>query len=153
MKPISTFASQVSAKVTFNPEFVVEKNNCYYLLNSRVKKIVQSDFFYAGVYLGKVKDSFFFPSFNLLNMLVPTAVNKIFLERKAAWLFICGRDILSKGILNVHGAKHKGTFTLVINEFGECLGIGEIIENLYVSKNKVVVKNVLDVGDFLRRER
>jgi len=98
------------------------------------------------------KNGGFFPSFNLLNLLVGVAANKIVVDRKAAWLFICGRDIFSEGIVKVMGSKRKGDVTLVLNEFGECLGFGTVMDILNGSAGNVAVKNVLDVGDFLRRE-
>ncbi len=152
MKPIAAFASQFGAKVALNPEFILEKEQRYYLLNPRLRKLMRSDFFYIGLYLGKVKNGVFFPSFNLLNMLVDVAANKVVLDRKAAWLFICGRDIFRKGITNTYGAQQKGECTLIMNEFGECLGFGRITEKLNIPENKVVIRNILDVGDFLRRE-
>ena len=51
------------------------------------------------------------------------------------------------------GSKRKGDATLVLNEFGECLGFGTIMDILNGSAGNVAVKNVLDVGDFLRREK
>jgi ribosome biogenesis protein Nip4 len=155
MRPYEVLASCFGAKVAFNSEFIIEKGQRYYLLNLRLKRIGREDFYYAGLYLGKVgKNGVFFPSFNLLNMLVSVAANKIVVGQKAAWLFICGRDIFYSGIVKAIGSKHKGNFTLVLNEYSECLGFGMIIdEGLTGSKGGVVVKNVLDVGDFLRRER
>lgn len=152
MKPIIVFASQFGARVDLNPESIIEKNQSYYLLNTRVKKIMRSDFFYSGLYLGTVKDGVFFPSFNLLNMLLDVAKNKVFLNRKAAWLFICGRDVFKKGITKVYGSQNKGDYTLVLNEFGECLGFGRVSEKLTIQADRVVINNLLDVGDFLRRE-
>ncbi len=153
MRPYEVFASRVGAKVAFNSQFILEKSQRYYLLNPRLKKVGQEDFFYAGLYLGKVgKNGGFFPSFNLLNMLVDVAANKIVVDQKAAWLFICGRDVFRTGIVKVMGSKRKGDAALVLNEFGECLGFGTIIDGLNESDSKVAVKNVLDVGDFLRRE-
>ena len=153
MRPYEVFASRFGAKVAFNSEFILEKSQRYYLLNPRLKKVGQEDFFYAGLYLGKVgKNGGFFPSFNLLNLLVDVAANKVVVNRKAAWLFICGRDVFGTGIVKVMGSKRKGDATLVLNEFGECLGFGTIMDNLNASEGKVAVKNVLDVGDFLRRE-
>jgi ribosome biogenesis protein Nip4 len=42
----------------------------------------------------------------------------------------------------------------VLNEFGECLGFGKIISSLdeAAKEGEVVVRNVSDIGDFLRRE-
>ena len=152
MKPIVIFASQFGANVALNPEFVIEKDQRYYLLNPRIKKLMRIDFFYSGLYLGKVKNGVFFPSFNLLNMLVDVAANKVFLDRKAAWLFICGRDVFKQGITRFFGAQSKGDCTLVMNEFGECLGFGRISEKMDTAEGRVVIRNILDVGDFLRRE-
>jgi ribosome biogenesis protein Nip4 len=44
---------------------------------------------------------------------------------------------------------------LVLNEFGECLGFGRVLVGFeqQAEKGVVAVANVLDVGDFLRRER
>ena len=113
---------------------------------------MQGNFYYAGLYLGKVKNGVFFPSFSLLDMLLPVAANRVVVDRKAAWLFICGRDIFGSGIVKVMGSKRKGDATLVLNEFGECLGFGRLTADLGSSAEKVAVKNVLDLGDFLRRE-
>lgn len=153
MKAILKFAFQLGAKISLNADFVVEKGGRYFLLNEPLLKVARKDFYYAGTYLGKVKNGKFFPSFNLLVMLAKGEANKIFVEKKAAWLFICGRDVFRKGILSVRGSRRKGEHTLVLNEFGECLGFGRISGSLdETAKTEVAVKNVSDVGDFLRRE-
>jgi ribosome biogenesis protein Nip4 len=153
MRTYEVFASRFGAKVAFNSQFILEKSQRFYLLNPRLKKVGQEDFFYAGLYLGKVgKNGGFFSSFNLLNMLVDVVANKIVVDGKAAWLFICGRDVFRMGIVKVMGSKHKGDAALVLNEFGECLGFGTIMDGLNGSDSEVAVKNVLDIGDFLRRE-
>jgi ribosome biogenesis protein Nip4 len=153
MKEIAAFASQFGARITLNSEFIVEKSQRYYLLNPRIRKLIRSDFYYAGLYLGKVKNGVFFPSFNLLAMLVDVAANKVVVDRKAAWLFICGRDLFRAGIVKAYGSQRKGDNTLVLNEFGECLGFGKITSNLNQAEGKVVLRNILDAGDFLRREK
>ena len=152
MKPLMTFASRLGAKILLNSEFIVEKTQRYYLLTPALRKVTKTDFFYAGLYLGKVKNGVFFPSFNFLNMLVPVAANKVVLERKAAWLFICGRDVFREGIAKLIGSQRRGDITLVMNEFCECLGFGTVTGYLEQTQGKVAVRNVLDVGDFLRRE-
>jgi ribosome biogenesis protein Nip4 len=153
MKPLTAFALRLGAKITLNPEFIIEKSQRYYLSNPELRKVTRNDFYVAGLYLGKVKNGMFFPSFNFLNMILEVASNKIVLDRKSAWLFICGRDIFRKGIVKAMGSQQKGDFSLILNEFGECLGFGMITMNLGEDLGKVVVRNVLDVGDFLRRER
>jgi ribosome biogenesis protein Nip4 len=158
MNPLPRFARQFGANITLNPRLVVQKANRFFLLNSSLQSFAVTDFFYAGLYLGKVKSGVFFPSFNLLNILADSATNRIVLTSEAAWLFICKRDILKKSIVRFYGSGRKNTAVLVQNEFGECLGFGRIIGNLsdltdLIEDNEIVVKNVLDLGDFLRRER
>jgi len=148
------FAFQLGSKIALNPDFVVERAGRYFLLNETLVKVARKDFYYAGAYLGKVKNGKFFPSFNLLAMLAKGEANKIVVEKKAAWLFICGRDIFRKGILAVRGSRKKGDHVLVLNEFGECLGFGKIMGSLDETsgKTEVAVRNISDIGDFLRRE-
>jgi ribosome biogenesis protein Nip4 len=152
---ITDFAAQFGVQIALNLDLIVEHTGRFYLVNPVLKPLVRQDFFSAGVYLGKAKEGKFFPSFYLLGMLAKKEANRIILDKKAAWLFICGRDILKKSIMRVQGPGKKDTNTLVYNEFGECLGFGRIVKKLRDSAvcNEIVVRNVLDIGDFLRRER
>jgi ribosome biogenesis protein Nip4 len=154
-KPLNSFASQFGVGLNLNPDSIAEKNGRFYLINVGLGSlIVKKDFFYAGVFLGKVKEGKFFPSFTFLSMLAKIEADRIVVNRKAAWLFICGRPILSKGILKVFGSYKKGKHVLVLNEFGECLGFGKVVGDLNSkSLDEVAVRNVSDIGDFLRRER
>ena len=152
---ITNFAAQFGLQVAFNPDLVIEKNGRFYLVNECLKPLIRHDFFYVGVFLGKAKEGKFFPSFNLLSMLAKEGGNRVVLDRKSAWLFICGRDVLAKSILRIHGSAKKNTNTLVLNEFGECLGFGRIVGKMSGDgkSDELAVRNVSDVGDFLRRER
>ena len=152
---IANFATTFGIEIGLNPELIVEKTGRYYLVNPALKPLVKPDFFYAGVYLGKAKEGKFFPSFNLLSMFAKRDSNRIVVDRRTAWLFICGRDILAKSILHVSGSGKKHTNVLVLNEFGECLGFGRIVGNMTdkARPDELAVRNVSDVGDFLRRER
>ncbi len=152
-KPITNFALKLKAKLTLDPDLVLETGGRYFLLNKNLKTIAPRSFFYAGRYLGNLKDEKFFPSFNLLAILAETEANKVVANEKAAWLFICGRDIFGGGIVSVQGSRREGDFTLILNEFEECLGFGRIVRDLGATDAKVVVQNISDVGDFLRRER
>ena len=120
-----------------------------------MQKQLRTDFYYAGKYLGKIKKGKFFPSFYLLDLIAKTEANQVTINDKSAWLFICGRDIYQRGIVSVRGVHRKGNHTLILNRFHECLGFGKIICNIEAPLNKkeIVIKNILDIGDFLRRER
>lgn len=155
MKLITDFISRLASTISLDKNLIVQKQDRYFLLNENLKRQIQKDFFYAGIYLGKVKNRKFFPSFNLLAMIAERKANKIIVDEKAEWLFICGRDLFERGILQVIGTKRKGDYTLIMNQRNECLGFGKILHDMNEKKGKhnVVVKNISDIGDFLRRER
>jgi ribosome biogenesis protein Nip4 len=154
MKEINDFVAQFNASLPLDESHIVRNRNRYYLLSKKLKHQVPKGFFYAGAYLGAVKGATFFPSFLLLAMISERKANKLVVDKKTAWLFICGRDIFKKGILKGNNLK-KGDYTLILNEHNECLGFGKIMHNIReeTNVNKVAVKNILDIGDFLRREK
>jgi len=154
-KAITNFAQQFGVQIALNPDLLVEKSGRYFLVNSAQRPYVRQDFFYAGVYLGKAKEGKFFPSFNLLGLLAKENSSRVIVDGRTAWLFICGRDIFGRGVVKVQGSAKNNMNILVFNEFSECLGFGRIVGNLTETSNfeQIVVRNVLDLGDFLRRER
>jgi len=153
MKQINDFVSRLGAKINLDKNLMVKKQNRYFLLDKNLKSLISKDFFYAGVYLGKTKSGRFFPSFNLLRIVAEGKSNKIVVDGKTEWLFICGRDVFKQSIIKVRGSKRKGDHTLILNRRGECLGFGKILCNLDRKKEGVAVKNISDIGDFLRREK
>jgi len=155
IKPIEDFAKLFGAKLSLEKNLVVTKRGKFFLLSPVLKRLAEKrgDWLYAGTYLGKTDGDKFFPSFPLIYMIASQAKNRVVVDDKAAWLFICGRDIFREGILEAYGCRSKGAYTLVFNRYGECLGFGRIERDLDKAKSGVAVKNILDVGDFLRRER
>ena len=153
MKPIKDFINRLNGTTNLDETLIIKKSNRYFFLNPNLKKLIQKDFFYAGTYLGKVKNDKFFPSFPLLSIMAEGKASKVMVDRKTEWLFICGRDIFKRGIAEAVGSKKRGAYTLVINQHGECLGFGRITTDLDKTRRGLVVKSISDVGDFLRRER
>jgi ribosome biogenesis protein Nip4 len=154
MKEIYEFIAQFKASVPLDENKIVRKRNRYYMLSKDLKQQAPKGYFYAGTYIGAVKGASFFPSFLLLELIAQQKANKLVVDKKTAWLFICGRDIFKKGIINDNNLK-KDEFALILNERNECLGFGKMMINLRaeIDLNKTAVKNILDVGDFLRREK
>ena len=85
MKAIMKFAVQVGAKFSLDADLTVNKGGRFFLLNEDLLGVSRKNFYYAGKYLGKVKNGKFFPSFNLLMMLAKGKANKIVVNKKAAW--------------------------------------------------------------------
>jgi ribosome biogenesis protein Nip4 len=69
-------------------------------------------------------------------------------DDKAEWLFLCGRDVFGKSVVK---ANVNSGIALVVNSKKEVLGYGKITGELK-NKERVFVKNILDRGDYLRRE-
>jgi ribosome biogenesis protein Nip4 len=154
MKEIVDFVQQFNVEIPLDEKQIVRKGNRYYFLSEKLSQKAPKGFFYAGEYLGSVKGTGFFPGFALLRMIAKTKATKITLGTKAAWLFICGRDIFKRGLPKDSNLK-KGDYTLIMNQNEECLGFGRVMINVRgeIDMDKIAVKNILDVGDFLRREK
>jgi ribosome biogenesis protein Nip4 len=152
IRPIQDFVGLFGTSISLDESLIVRRGNRYFLVSASLKRLVSKDFFYAGTYLGKVKNGKFFPGFDLLSMLAKKRPNKVVVNMKTEWLFICGRDVFKQGILKVMGSPRKGDHVLVVNRHGECLGFGRAVSDLDEEGGGVAVKNVLDIGDFLRRE-
>ncbi|MEM3565676.1 MAG: hypothetical protein QXK47_03855 [Candidatus Bathyarchaeia archaeon] len=152
---IEDFAGLFGAKLGLDKSLVAKKKGKFFLLSPNLKELAgkDGDWLFAGTYIGKIDSGKFYPSFPLLYMITDKAQNRVVVDDKAAWLFVCGRDIFKEGILGAYGSKSKGAYTLVFNRYDECLGFGRIARNIEKAKSGVVVKNILDIGDFLRRER
>lgn len=150
MRLLRKFLSWVGS--TYDPmeEQVLKLNNKRFLLQPELAELVlQKDkLVYAGKLMGRDR-KFFQPSSIILSELAKEEnTRKVHLGRDAGWLFVCGKDIFEDNIHGVDGELVLDGYYLVMFE-GECLGYGQFIE----SGDIRVIKNLFDIGDFLRRER
>lgn len=145
MKELNDFTSKFTDKQIEN---VILNRDIYYLTNPDLRTMsskIEIKPITEGIPLGK-KGKYFMPSVYLLEILSKLSTNKIYVNDKAEWLFLCGRDIFESSILK--NESERKTF-LVQNMKDENLGYAEKIKK---GKN-ILIKNKLDRGDFLRRER
>ena len=154
MRPLEHFLIQFGIRrfEKGNNELFVQDNK-YFLISKDIQNIIKKTKkpFYAGTYLGKARGKSFFPSINLLNMMKKKSRNKTWIDEKTEWLFVCGRDIFSEGIESSTKCVYKGIITFILNKNNEVLGFGKAVKGL--SEKGVVIQNIFDIGDFLRRER
>lgn len=126
-----------------------KKGKNYFLVNPELAEKEKNipDKVSSGIILGTSEErEGFKPSIYLLEWLSPKTRNKVFVNDKAEWLFLCGRDVLPESIAKDISSKD---IFLVQNSRDENLGLGK-----KVRKGKsYFIKNILDRGDFLRRER
>ena len=154
MRPLEHFLIQFGIRKfeKGNNELFVQDSK-YFLISRQIQDIIKKTKkpFHAGTSLGKARGKKFFPSVNLLSMIKPKTSHKIWVESKAEWLFVCGRDIFGSGISRSSPKVQKNTITLVLNSNNEVIGFGKAVKSL--KEKGVVVQNILDIGDFLRREK
>lgn len=115
----------------------------YYQVNKELDKInkeINRNPDYIGTFLGE-KKKYFIPSLALLEMIKTD--KKAIISGKAEWMFLCGKDVF---VENAEGIQ-EGT-VLVYNEHNDNLGLGKWER----SQRKKILKNIVDRGDFLRRE-
>lgn len=121
----------------------VKQGNHFFFIPHRVKEFtVFPNPISRGLFLGEVKTERFYPSLPLLSWIAPRTMRKIVVTDKAAWLFLCGRDIQNESILR---KTIKTGLVLVQNKKDENIGYGFVTPQ--------GIENLLDRGDYLRRER
>jgi ribosome biogenesis protein Nip4 len=136
---------------TYEPEGEqLNLNNKRFTIRPEVRVHIydKSRLVYAGKLLGRTKGEFI-PSASLLRELGRlNGPNKIWVDDKVGWLFVCGRDIFEDSIERSEGEFEEGFYFLVMIE-DDCLGYGKV----ETSNGRKMLKNIVDLGDFLRRER
>lgn len=145
MNDLNNFVKNFSDKEIDN---VILNRDVYYLTNPDLRKISTSiniNPISEGITLGK-QGKHFTPSAELLEIISKMTSNKIFVNEKAEWLFLCGRDIFESSIIK---NQSEGRIFLVQNMKDENLGYAEKIKQ----GKEFLIKNKFDRGDFLRRER
>jgi 60S ribosome subunit biogenesis protein NIP7 len=124
----------------------------YFWLSNELKELKDSikiEPYSAGLPLGQIKNNKFMPSIALLDILNYYTDQKLVINKKGETMFLYGKDVFEDNLENIGKISTDQGFYLVLNEKNEVLGYGELIKK---EKNKLLL-NLLDRGDFLRRER
>ena len=131
---------------------ILKMKDGFYLVDDeqlRFKDNLKEQPMHIGIYLGHMRKDDFVPSIALVEMIAKHSDRKLVVNKEAEWLFLCGRPLMGKSIIK---SNVKDGLVLVQNENDENLGFGRVIGA--IEKNdKIVVKNLLDRGNFLRREK
>ncbi|MCW4013064.1 MAG: hypothetical protein NWF07_08745 [Candidatus Bathyarchaeota archaeon] len=144
MRLLKRFLRDIGSK--YKPSAVVNINNKRFT-STLAPPAEITELVYTGTYLGQNRQRFE-PSSILLQMLAEEAsTHKIYVDRDTAWLFVVDKDVFDENIIDRTTGVRLGGYCLVM--FGEeCIGYGRY----ETSRDIKVVKNLYDVGDFLRRE-
>ena len=141
-KFISEFCS---AGFEFEGE-LIKKGRNYYLINSDIEPYINAikrPLFSAGIFLGRVKGKEFKPSPSLLSYISKYTSKKAVVDDKAAWLFVCGRDLFKESVIS---CPSKVGLVLVENLQNETLGVGKVMGK----KSRIAIKNIFDIGYYIR---
>lgn len=150
MKAINKFSKIFTQEEIEN---VIKVKNEYFLVNKELQEFTanlnadsqNAVFPRAGILLGAVKKERFDPSLYFLELLAKKSTNKVFINNKAEWLFLCGRDAFKENAIKDNSTNN---IFLVQNERDENIGLGT-----WEKKGKTaMLKNIMDRGDYLRRE-
>jgi ribosome biogenesis protein Nip4 len=120
----------------------------YFCMSKELKQLKDSiklEPYSAGIFLGELKNNKFMPSIALLDILASYSDKKVIINKKGQTMLLYGKDVFSE---NFEKSTVSEGICLVLNEENEALGYGELKKG-----KKIILKHILDRGDFLRRER
>ncbi len=152
MEDFSKFNSFVAQFSQQHLENIKKIGRSFYLADQELwsmKENIKKDVFSVGLFLGEEKVRFE-PSPALIELIskLPDAEHrKIYVNKKAEWLFLCGRSVLQESIAKNPYNLRDGS-VLVQNEYDENLGFG-----YFKHEGKdLILRNLLDKGNYLRVE-
>jgi ribosome biogenesis protein Nip4 len=145
MRLIKRFLLEIGSE--YLPSDIININNKRFL-SSIILPLELPKPVYKGTYLGQNKQRFEPSSILLQKLAKESGTHKVYVDRDTAWLFVVGKDVFDENILDRTDGVCLGGYCLVM--FGEnCIGYGRY----ETSHDRRVVKNLFDLGDFLRREQ
>ncbi len=132
---------------SYTPDDVVSINNKRF--TAAIKPPIEvPEQVYTGYYLGQNRRRFEPSSLLLQRLAQEPGTHKVYVDRDTAWLFVVGKDIFEENVTRKTDGVRLGGYCLVM--FGDhCIGYGRYESSL----DRRVVKNLYDIGDFLRREQ
>jgi len=109
--------------------------------------------YYLGLFFGEINEEF---KISLEGLWLISRYSKgrgIIVSEKGEQLFLYGRDILEESIIEVGSFVKLGSKVIIFNKFYEPLGLGVMVKrsDKRTGKPKVIVKNILDRGWYLRK--
>lgn len=144
MRLLKRFLTDLGSK--YEPGKVVSINNKRF--TSSIKPPVDvPNLVYTGTYLGQNRERFE-PSSILLQLLGDEPnTHKVYMDRETAWLFVVGKNVFEENIIKSVGLRLGGYVLVMYEDF--CIGYGRY----ETSHNRRIIRNLYDIGDFLRREQ
>lgn len=121
--------------------------------NAAFAKQNKLDFFSVGRFLGEDKRGFQPSPFGVEHASTfASEKQKVVLDNKGAWLFLCGRDVFGRSILQGNPKRNKAVF--LYDEQKNLLGYGVWVVDEITKReeNKTVIEHRQDKGSYIRRK-
>ena len=120
-------------------------------------ELYKLNFVHAGLKVGEVGNRRFRFSLEGSFYLAKKNKKKVFVNEKGEMLFLYGRDIFAESVVDVTNDVEENDIVFVCNTKGDILGIGKTRFDARrmkeVEKDRVVVENLVDRGEYLRKEK
>ena len=110
---------------------------------------------FIGKELGSIVKGRFRLSLQILDEMVEITESLIIVSQQGAEAFTYGRSIIRESVLELNQTLVRGQRVLVLNQNRECVGIAVLSVDAAklhrLGADKLVAKNLVDVGWFIRR--
>ncbi len=120
-------------------------------------ELFKLNYVHAGLKVGEVGSRRFRFSLEGSFYLVRRDKKKVFVNERGEMLFLYGRDIFAESVVKVTEDVRENDVVFVCNTKGDILGIGRARFDARrireVAKDRVVVENLVDRGEYLRKEK
>ncbi len=137
----------------------MDKREVYALSKDLYKflELFKIDFVNAGIKVGEVGSRRLRFTLEGSFYLAKRERKRVYVDEKGEMLFLYGRDIFARSVVRVTDDVRENDIVFVCNEKGDILGLGKSRFNAdryeRVEKDRIVVENLVDRGEYLRKEK
>jgi ribosome biogenesis protein Nip4 len=114
---------------------------------------------HIGMLIGHLKRRSFVPSMAGADLISRVGVNfpYVTVNQTAEALVLYGRDIMYASVVDYRDLCKNNTIVIILNEKRVAIGLGittvPIDKNSHIVDNRIVIKTIVDSGNYLRNER
>jgi 60S ribosome subunit biogenesis protein NIP7 len=120
-------------------------------------ELFKLNFVTAGIKVGEVGSRRFRFTLEGSFYLAKREKKRVYVDEKGEMLFLYGRDIFARSVVKVTDDVKENDVVFVCNKRGDILGLGKSRFNAdrykKVEEDRVVVENLVDRGEYLRKEK
>jgi ribosome biogenesis protein Nip4 len=108
-----------------------------------------------GFWVGNLSGGYLKLSLPAVEVVLPHTLNVLMVAKQAAESFTYGRSILKESVLYMDESLQRGQPVIVVNEANQSLGLASLTVDARMvnklGKEKLVAKNIIDIGWFVRK--